>query len=88
VEDGKKRVVELGPNPGIGKVENGWVMMTSGAGDWGTNYGARAGAAQHGIGVNLVTDAFYPLTQVDGDGQPLNGANKYVLHFDKGRRRR
>ena len=23
-------------------------------------------------------------SRVDGDGQPLNGANKYVVHFDKG----
>jgi hypothetical protein len=84
VDDGKKRVLELGPNPGIGKSENGWMLMTSGVGDFGTNYDARAGVAVFGLGGNLVADAFYPVARVDGDGQLLNGANKYVLHFDKG----
>jgi hypothetical protein len=84
VDDGKKRAVELGKNPGIGKVVNGWMLLTSGMGDWGANYDARAGVALVGLGANLVADAFYPLTRVDGDGQPLNGANKYTLHFDKG----
>jgi hypothetical protein len=84
VDDGRKRVVELGANPGIGKSENGWMLLTSGIGDWGTNYDARAGVALVGLGGNLVADAFYPWTRVDGDGQPLNGANKYTLHFDKG----
>ena len=29
-----------------------------------------------GLGGNLVADAFYPVGRVDGDGRPLNGANK------------
>ena len=33
---------------------------------------------------NLVQDAIYPTCTVDADGQPLTGANRYVLHFDKG----
>jgi hypothetical protein len=73
-----------GANPGIGKFENGWMLLISGMGDYGTNYDARAGIAVFGIGANLVTDAFYPIARVDGDGQLLNGANKYVVHFDKG----
>ncbi len=84
VDDGKKRAVELGQNPGIAKVVNGWMLLTSGMGDWGTNYDARTGVAVVGLGANLVADAFYPLTRIDGDGQPLNGANKYDVHFDKG----
>jgi hypothetical protein len=60
------------------------MLLTTGMGDWGTNYDARAGVAVVGLGANLVADAFYPWTRVDGDGQSLNGANKYVLHFDKG----
>jgi len=84
VEDGKKRAVELGQNPGIGKMANGWMLITSVVGDFGTNYDARAGVAAFGLGANLVADAFYPVGRVDGDGQPLNGANKYIVHFDKG----
>ncbi|WP_211256095.1 DUF1214 domain-containing protein [Edaphobacter aggregans] len=84
VDEGKKRALELGQNPGIGKAENGWMLITSVVGDFGTNYDARAGVAVFGIGANLVADAFYPVARVDGDGQPLNGANKYVVHFDKG----
>ena len=29
--------------------------------------------------------AVYPITTADGSGQRLNGANKYVLHFEKGK---
>ena len=84
VDDGKKRVIELGHNPGLGKFENGWLVLTSGLGDYGTNYPARAGVAWVGLGANLLADADYPLAHVDGDGNPLNGGFKYVLHFDKG----
>ncbi len=84
VEDGKKRALQLAQNPGIGKVENGWMLLTSVIGEFGTNYEARTGVAVFGLGANLVADAFYPVAHVDGGGQPLNGANKYVLHFDKG----
>lgn len=38
-----------------------------------------------GLGANAAEDAVYPTARVDADGQPLNGANEYVLHFDKGR---
>jgi hypothetical protein len=84
VKDGKKKVIELGHNPGIGKVVNGWTVISKGIGTYGTNYDARAGVAWFGLGANLPDDAIYPALRVDGDGQPLNGANKYVLHFDKG----
>jgi hypothetical protein len=32
----------------------------------------------------LPEDAIYPLNLGDESGKPLDGANKYVLHFDKG----
>ena len=32
----------------------------------------------------MANDAVYPSAFVDGDGKPLTGANRYVLHFDKG----
>jgi hypothetical protein len=36
-----------------------------------------------GLGVNLPEDAIYPLNFGDETGKPLDGANKYTLHFDK-----
>jgi hypothetical protein len=53
-------------------------------GTYGPNYGARAGVAWVGLGANLPQDAVYPVDRVDADGNALNGANKYVIHFDKG----
>src|SRR5713226_6454644 len=32
----------------------------------------------------LPQDAVYPTSEVDGDGKPYSGANKYVMHFPKG----
>lgn len=84
VEDGRKRVLELGHNPGNMKMANGWLITTSDMGTYGTNYDARAGVALVGLGANLLADAMYPIVRADGSGQPLNGANKYVIHFDKG----
>jgi hypothetical protein len=36
-----------------------------------------------GLGANLPEDAIYPLNLGDETGKPLDGANKYTLHFDK-----
>jgi hypothetical protein len=38
-----------------------------------------------GLGVNLPEDAVYPASFVDGDGKPYSGANRYTLHFEKGK---
>ena len=40
--------------------------------------------AQLGLGANLPEDAIYPLNLGDESGKTLDGANAYVLHFDKG----
>ena len=37
------------------------------------------------LGANAPEDAIYPRTRLDGGGHALNGASKYVLHFDKGK---
>jgi len=37
-----------------------------------------------GLGANLPNDAIYPTNLGDESGKPLDGANKYTLHFDKG----
>jgi hypothetical protein len=36
-----------------------------------------------GLGANLPDDAVYPHALNDSSGQPLTGANKYVMHFTK-----
>ena len=53
-------------------------------GKFGTEYGFRAVVALIGLGANLPADAIYPNAFTDGDGQPLSGAHRYVVHFDKG----
>jgi len=65
------------------KVVNGW-LLTSGTGDYGTNYLWRAAIADFGWGANLTKDAIYPSTKVDSSGATLTGTNTYVVHFDKG----
>jgi len=69
----------------IGKLANGWNILTENVGTYGTSYKQRALIALGGLGANLPQDAIYPTAFVDGDGQPLSGANKYVVHFDKGK---
>jgi hypothetical protein len=67
----------------IARVANGWSMMTDTVGVYGNYYLKRSILTQQGLGANLVEDAIYPLNLADSEGKPLDGANKYVLHFDK-----
>lgn len=68
----------------IGRIENGWNVLTQNIGTYGTSYEQRALIATGGLGANLPEDALYPTAFTDAAGQPLTGSNKYVLHFDKG----
>jgi len=68
----------------IGTPANGWRLMPMTLADFGTDYDLRAEVALFGVGANLAKDAVYPTAFVDGDGQPLTGSNRYVLHFDSG----
>jgi hypothetical protein len=61
---------------------NGWTIHRD-LGRYGTEYLKRAFVAWMGLGANLPEDAIYPTIRVDAEGQPLSGANRYVLHFDK-----
>lgn len=67
------------------KPVNGWTLAYKGFGNFGTDYDLRAIVCFGGLGANLPEDAVYPASAVDSDGQPYDGANKYVLHFDKGK---
>ena len=70
--------------PTLARVANGWSMNTDTMGVYGNYYLKRAIVAQLGLGANLPEDAIYPLNLFDDTGKPLDGANKYTLHFDKG----
>lgn len=65
-----------------GGASKGW-MVSSGIGQYGTDYAKRAGVAYFGLGANLDADAMYPSARHDLDGEPLDGANRYVIHFEK-----
>src|SRR5580700_9791161 len=68
----------------IARVVNGWSMNTDTMGVYGNYYLKRAMVAQIGLGANLPEDAIYPLNLGDESGKPLEGANRYTIHFDKG----
>ncbi|EJM65042.1 DUF1254 domain-containing protein [Pseudomonas sp. GM55] len=70
--------------PTLARDVNGWSMNTDTMGVYGNYYLKRAIVTQMGLGANLPEDAIYPLNIGDSNGKPLDGANKYVLHFDKG----
>lgn len=59
-------------------------MNTDTMGVYGNYYLKRAIVAQLGLGANLPKDAIYPFNVFDDSGKPLDGANKYTIHFDKG----
>lgn len=67
----------------LARVENGWSMNTDTMGVYGNYYLKRTVVAQFGLGANLPEDAIYPQNLADDTGKPLDGANKYVMHFDK-----
>jgi hypothetical protein len=69
--------------PTLARVANFWSMNTDTMGVYGNYYLKRAIVTQVGLGANLPEDAIYPLNLGDETGKPLDGANKYTLHFDK-----
>jgi len=66
-----------------GRMENGWTFTTK-TGLYGTDYLQRALVTAIGLGANRPQDAVYPTSEVDAEGKPYSGANKYVMHFPKG----
>lgn len=67
----------------LGRPVNGWIVNTDSIGVYGNSYLKRAMVAMVGLGANQPDDAIYPLNFADADGNPLDGKNNYVLHFDK-----
>jgi hypothetical protein len=81
VQEARQEIVAEARKP-RGKLVNGWILPYN-LGSYGTKYLDRAAIAWVGLGANLPADAIYPMTRVDGEGKPLNGQNKYVVHFAK-----
>jgi hypothetical protein len=69
--------------PTIARVVNGWQISTDTMGVYGNYYLKRAIIAMIGLGANQAEDAVYPINIADSDGRPMDGANNYVLHFNK-----
>jgi hypothetical protein len=69
--------------PAMGTVVNGWNIMLK-TGVYGTDYVDRAVVTAVGLGANRPEDAVYPTSLAADDGKPYDGANKYVMHFNKG----
>jgi hypothetical protein len=62
---------------------NGWTFTTK-TGLYGTDYLMRALVTAIGLGANRPQDAVYPTSVKDADDRAYDGANRYVIRFDKG----
>jgi hypothetical protein len=58
--------------------------FTTKTGLYGTDYLMRALIAAIGLGANRPQDAVNPTSLKDADDKAYDGANKYVIHFEKG----
>lgn len=65
----------------IGSQVNGWDVLTAGIGTYGDDYLQRAAVAHKYFGANLPEESFYAIANRDYQGNPLNGANRYLLRF-------
>jgi hypothetical protein len=63
--------------------ENGWEVFQK-AGNYGTDYKDRALIAAAGLGANRPKDAVYPTSIKDANGEPYDGAHRYVMNVPKG----
>jgi hypothetical protein len=61
---------------------NGWLIVT-GLGTYGDEFLWRAYVAYSGLGVNVDEESVLIIAFTDDQGNPLNGKNKYILHFNK-----
>ena len=68
---------------GDAREENGWLFFKN-AGVYGTGYRNRAMITWYGLGANRPQDAVYPTSEGPDLLQRYNGADKYVMRFEKG----
>lgn len=64
-------------------IKNGW-RFTMGGGRAGHDRALLASFATYSYGANVPEEIMYPNCRIDADNKPLEGANKYVLRFEKG----
>lgn len=62
-------------------VLDGWQMVRSPIGTYGTDYLKRALIAMMGLGANVPEDALYPMAMVDAEGRPFDSNANYTIHF-------
>ena len=65
------------------KFTDGWFFSTK-VGIYGTAYRMRALTTAIGLGANRPQDAVYPTSEGPDILKKYSGANKYVMHFNKG----
>lgn len=63
------------------RIMNGWAMMTSPVGTYGTDYLKRALVAFMGLGASPVEDAIFPTAFTMPDGSPFDSNAKYEVRF-------
>jgi hypothetical protein len=63
---------------------NGWHINRSQIGVWANSYFLRALVALVGLAANPVEDALYPGLLKDSEGNRIDGAVNYKLHFEPG----
>ena len=68
---------------GHAKLEHGWMFFPQ-TGVYGTGYRNRALITWYGLGANRIQDAVYPTSEGPELLSKYNGANKYVMRFEKG----
>jgi hypothetical protein len=69
--------------PHAASTVDGWGMLGSPIGTYGTDYLKRAFIAYMGLGANVVEDAIYPTARAQTNGQPFESGAKYAIHFAK-----
>jgi hypothetical protein len=67
----------------LGETVNGWTLNRNGP-QFGDDHLLRSGVAKDQIYVVVPEEALYPVTAVDGTGQPLHGHHRYRLRFAPG----
>lgn len=62
----------------------GWALPVAVRSHWGDDLLRRARVARNFIGALGIEEAMYPTAEVDADGQPLHGSQRYELRFPPG----
>jgi len=77
--DGRARVQTAPTNV---LAANGWSWFGDGVGNYGPDYALRAYASYAQPGIGTKDDEVRGNVALDSDGHALNGANRYVVHFE------